>query len=91
MATFRDRYAETITEEDLQRTRRDRLAHLAQERARMEMANRLGIDYEYLGTLRDQADNQIQNQMPNELTIDPIELTIPSQPRPRYQSGFDGQ
>lgn len=90
MAT-RDRYAETITEEDLQRTRRDRLAHLAQERARMEMANRLGIDYEYLGTLRDQADNQIQNQMPNELTIDPIELTIPSQPRPRYQSGFDGQ
>jgi|DEB0MinimDraft_6_1074348.scaffolds.fasta_scaffold10393_3 hypothetical protein len=91
MATFRDSFAETITEEDLQRNRRDRLAHLAQERARMEMANRLGIDYEYLGTLRDQADNQIQNQMPNELTIDPIELTIPSQPQPRYQSGFDGQ
>ena len=91
MATFRDSFAETITEEDLRRNRRDRLAHLAQERARMEMANRLGIDAEYLGTLRDQADNQIQNQMPNELTIDPIELTIPSQPQPRYQSGFDGQ
>jgi len=44
MATFRDRFAETITEEDIERTRRDRLAHLAQERARMEMANRLGID-----------------------------------------------
>lgn len=93
MATFRDRFAETITEEDIERTRRDRLAHLAQERARMEMANRLGIDAEYLGTLQDQANNQIQSQMPNqsELTIDPIELTIPSQPQPRYQSGFDGQ
>ena len=93
MATFRDSFAETITEEDLRRNRRDRLAHLAQERARMEMANRLGIDAEYLGTLQDQANNQIQSQMPNqsELTIDPIELTIPSQPQPRYQSGFDGQ
>lgn len=93
MATFRDRFAETITEEDIERTRRDRLAHLAQERARMEMANRLGIDAEYLGTLQDQANNQIQSQMPNqsELTIDPIELTIPRQQQPRYQSGFDGQ
>lgn len=99
MATFRDSFAETITEEDLQRNRRDRLAHLAQERARMEMANRLGLDksfysneYERLGTLADQDNNRValgNNQ--SELTIDPIELTIPRQPQPRYQSGFDGQ
>lgn len=93
MATAYDLGYGAISPEQEEKNRRDRLAQLAQERARMEMANRLGIDAEYLGTLQDQANNQIQNQMPNqsELTIDPIELTIPRQPQQRYQSGFDGQ
>jgi len=100
--------SELITEEDIKKNRRDTLADLAQKRALAEMANRLGIDksfysneYERLGTLADQADNRVTfggNQ--SELTIDPIELTIPRRvpeshprfmPQPRYQAGFDGQ
>jgi hypothetical protein len=99
MATAYDLGYGTISSEQEEKNRRDRLAQLAQERARMEMANRLGLDksfysneYERLGTLADQANNRValgNNQ--SELTIDPIELTIPRQPQPRYQAGFDGQ